>query len=287
MISYKITGEEGFMSNLNALAKARQDRGVLIAAHRGMAAGNIPCNTIAAFETALCQGADMLETDLTVSGDGELLIFHPKKEKQHLNKDVHLEQMTMEEIRQLRYVNIDNDPTLCGIATLDEFLETFKNRCLINLDHGWKCMEQMIAAIRRHHMEEQILIKAPDKLQFAEQVEALAPDIMFMHIYKDVDTMTETLERMNINFVGAELVFAKDDSVLCSDEYIASHHNKGRMLWCNSILYYYKAQLSGGHSDDVAVTGDPDYGWGWIIDKGFDIIQTDWIMPLRHYINNR
>lgn len=275
------------MNNQNALAKARQSKGILVAAHRGMAAGNIPCNTLPAFEAALHQGADMLETDLTISGDGQLLIFHPKKEKQHLGADVHLEQMTMEQIRQLRYTNVDRDPTDYCLVTLDDFLETFKNRCLINLDHGWDHIPQMVDAVRRHDMVDQVLIKAPDKLKFAQAMEELAPDMMFMPIYKEKDTLTEQLEQMNVNYVGAEVVFAKDDSPLAGDAYIQSHHDKGRLLWCNPIIYYYKSQLTGGHSDDVAAAGDPEYGWGWLIDRGFDILQTDWTMQLRHFIDHR
>ena len=276
------------MNVRNALAEARRQRGVLVAAHRGVAGGNIPCNSLPAFEAALRQGADILETDLALSGDGQLLIFHPKKEKAHLNKDIHLNEMTMEQIRELRFVNIDNDPTAYGILTLDEFLEQFKNRCLINLDHGWDDdMRLMIDAVRRHAMEEQVLIKAPAKLKYAQIMEELAPDMMFMPIYKEEDTMTELLEQMNVNFVGAELVFAREDSVFASEAYIRSHQDKGRLLWANPILYYYKSQLTGGHNDDIAVTSDPEFGWGWLVDKGFDILQTDWPMPLRHFLDNR
>ena len=276
------------MNVRNALAEARRQRGVLVAAHRGVAGGNIPCNSLPAFEAALRQGADILETDLALSGDGQLLIFHPKKEKAHLNKDIHLNEMTMEQIRELRFVNIDNDPTAYGILTLDEFLEHFKNRCLINLDHGWDDdMGLMIDAVRRHAMEEQVLIKAPAKLKYAQIMEELAPDMMFMPIYKEEDTMTELLEQMNVNFVGAELVFAREDSVFASEAYIRSHQDKGRLLWANPILYYYKSQLTGGHNDDIAVTSDPEFGWGWLVDKGFDILQTDWPMPLRHFLDNR
>lgn len=276
------------MYHQNPLAFAREQKGVLIAAHRGISGGNIPCNSIAAFEAALRQGADILETDLTLSGDGVLLAFHPKKERCHLNMDVHLNEMTMEQIRQLRYVNIDNDPTPYGILTLDEFLETFKNRCLINLDHGWDDdIALMINAVRRHAMEDQILIKTPAKLKYFQAMEELAPEMMFMPIYKDEDTMTEVLEKMNVNFVGAELVFSGEDSVFCQESYIRSHHDKGRVLWVNPILYYYKAQLTGGHNDDIAVTSDPEFGWGWLADKGYDILQTDWVMPMRHFLNNR
>ena len=45
--------------------------------------------------------------------------------------------------------------------------------------------------------------------------------------------------------------------------------------------------LSGGHTDDVSVTEDPDKGWGWVVEKGFDIIQTDWTLALRQYLQNR
>ena len=86
---------------------------------------------------------------------------------------------------------------------------------------------------------------------------------------------------------GAELVFKKEDSYLVSEEYIQSHKAKGRLLWCNPLVYYYKSQLTGGHNDDVAVSGDPEYGWGWLMDKGFDILQTDWILALRNFVDNR
>ena len=34
---------------------------ILIAAHRGTSGGNIPCNTLASYEIALKQGADVLQ----------------------------------------------------------------------------------------------------------------------------------------------------------------------------------------------------------------------------------
>ncbi len=274
----------------NPLAEARNEKGILIAAHRGISGGNIPCNTLPAFEAALRQGADILELDITHSIDGTLLVFHPKKERAHLNKDIHLEQMTMDQIRELRFVNVDMDPTDCGILTLDDFLETFKNRCLINLDHGWDDPEQMkhmFRTVHRHAMEDQILIKTPTKLKYLQAVEELGPELMFMPIIKEEDTVTGVLESMNINYVAAELVFAGEDSPLASEEYIRSHHEKGRMLWVNPIIYYYKSQLTGGHSDDIAVAQDPEYGWGWLMDRQFDVLQTDWVLALRNFMDKR
>lgn len=271
----------------NTLQKVRREKGVLIAAHRGVSGGNIPFNTKKAFDAALSQGADILETDITASGDGELFIFHPKQEINHLNLDIHLEEMTGDEIRKLRYVNFDNLLTECELPTLDDFLEAYKNRCIINLDHAWDDFSKVIQVVRRHGMEDQILMKAPGELKYAKMMEELAPDIMFMPIFKETDEFSEQLEKMNVNFVGSELVFSTEESPLVQDAYLERQHKKRRLLWVNSILYSYKIQLSGGHSDDIAVTGDPDYGWGWLIDKGFDIIQTDWVMQLRSYMSDR
>jgi len=47
----------------------------LLIAHRG-ASGEAPENTIAAFDLALEQGADVIELDVRIRGDGELITLH-------------------------------------------------------------------------------------------------------------------------------------------------------------------------------------------------------------------
>ena len=53
---------------------------IIVVAHRGMFAGNIPCNTLPAYNAALTEGADMIEIDVEMSGEGKLYIFHPGME---------------------------------------------------------------------------------------------------------------------------------------------------------------------------------------------------------------
>lgn len=275
------------MSKIRTLQDACNSKGILIATHRGMVCGNIPHNTYPAFNAALFHGTDLLETDITLTADGVPVVFHPGQEWNQFGLDVHVDQMPLSQVQELRYLNDCRAATAWGIPTLDEFLETYKNRCLINLDHAWHYLAPVLESVRRHGMEDQILMKAPGSLEFARAMEQLAPDMMFMPIIKEKDTITEALEQMDLNFVGAELVFAREDSELVSPAYLAMHHAKGRVLWCNAILYNYQVPLSGGHSDDAAATGDPDYGWGWIAEKGFDIIQTDWTMPLDLYLRSK
>ena len=94
------------------------------------------------------------------------------------------------------------------------------------------------------------------------------------------------LKSRNINYIGAEVLFDNEQSEMCSDEYIARMHADGKLVWANAIIYDYRAQLSARHSDDTAIAGDPEFGWGWLVDKGFDIIQTDWTLAMRLYLEN-
>ena len=72
------------MKHTSDLRAAAAARGVLLVAHRGVWGGNVPPNTIAAYDTALAQGADMLEIDLNRTADGKLVILHPCMERQML-----------------------------------------------------------------------------------------------------------------------------------------------------------------------------------------------------------
>ena len=88
----------------------------------------------------------------------------------------------------------------------------------------------------------------------------------------------------NINYVGVEVLFSDEGSTVASEEFIRQMHRDNILVWVNSIIYNYKQQLSGGHSDDTALTLSEDYGWGWLADRGFDVIQTDWVMMLIDYL---
>jgi hypothetical protein len=33
--------------------------------------------------------------------------------------------------------------------------------------------------------------------------------------------------------------------------------------------------------------GNPDYGWGWLAKKNFDIIQTDWLTQCDAYLKEK
>lgn len=260
---------------------------VQVVAHRGAAGSNIPCNTIPAFDIALKGGASILEMDLFKSTDGKIFIFHTGKEPYQLNKNIDLTKLDSEEIKKLRLINVDFYPTQWGINSFDDVLEHFKGRCILNLDRIGDCIPDVIKAVERHNMKDQVLLKHAPIPSVLKIIEDVAPDYMFMPIYMEEDNASEIIEKMNINYIGAELVFKTEESSVIQPEYIESMKKRGKTLWGNAVLYNYKIPLSAGHTDDVSMIDDPDKGWGWLVDHGFDIIQTDWTYQCCKYLKDR
>ena len=270
--------------NFDLREKAKEN--IIVVAHRGASGGNIPCNTMAAYEIALMQGADMLEIDVDCTRDGELIIFHPGMEKPHLGTRLSLEKLSYNSIKKLRYRNVDETPTQFGVSKLDDFLEQFKGRCFINVDKFWGNPEKIYNAIKRHGMTEQMLVKSSMSPKVIRVLEELAPELPFMPIVREHHPSHESLLKRDVNYVGVEVLFQNDDSELASDEFISRMHRDNTLVWVNSIIYDYKEQLAGEHSDDTALTVSRDFGWGWLAEKDFDMIQTDWPGHLISYLKS-
>lgn len=256
----------------------------LVCAHRGVACGNIPCNTIAAFNAALLQNADMIELDVTKSADGEFYVFHPGMENPQLHSRRFISTMKSSSVSKLHYVNQDDTKTQFGVEKLEDVFNFLKGKCYINVDKFWTDIPGISSVIRKCGVEKQVIVKTEIKNNYMNQLQQFASDFMFMPIVRGSDNITDTLVEKGIHCIGAEVLFSQDDDFCCSAEYIKSMHDKGMILFVNAEVYDYKSIISAGHNDDTALSKDLYSGWGWLIDRGFDIIQTDWCGTLSKYI---
>ena len=269
----------------NDVRDAAQNK-VLLAAHRGIAGGNIPCNTLAAYEIALRQGADIVELDVSISADGKLFTFHPRMEPVHLRSQRYISDMTAKEVEELRFANQDGTVTEHPVNYLEDTLNFLKGRCYVNIDKFWTCMPEITALVRKLGMEDQVIVKTDADEKWFAMVEEIAPELPYMPIVSVVDTCMEQLLKRNIRYIGAEVLFKTDESATAQKAYWDKMHDNGLIVWANSIVYSYKAVLAGGHSDDISLTDDPGKGWGWLADNGCDIIQTDWVQMARQYLES-
>ena len=106
---------------------------VILAAHRGDRV-NCPENTMPAFERAVAFGADMIETDVHMTKDGELILIHDRNTLRTTGYDGLTDQMTLAEIKSLDAggwfsTEFQNTP----VPTVAEFMAFIKDKpTLIN-----------------------------------------------------------------------------------------------------------------------------------------------------------
>lgn len=186
-------------------------------------------------------------------------------------------------VRRLRYLNYDQDPTQFGVELLDDVLDRFKGRCYLNADKFWENPERIATAIRDHGMTEQIVVKSRPRNDILDVTERYCADLPFMGIVRRPEEI-EILRKRKLRYVGSEVLFDSDESVFATREFVDGQHRDGLLVWVNAIVYDHRVVLAGGHSDDRAVCGDKDGSWGWIANRGYDLMQTDWTLSASMYL---
>lgn len=140
--------------------------------HRG-ASGELPENTLPAFERAVAQGAVILESDLHRTRDGALVLFHDDLLERTTDGHGRIADHTLAELRRLD-AGARFDPAGDGsfpqrgrgirIPTLEELLAAFPDRHL-NLEikaHDAALIADTVAMVRKAGREEQVLLAAAE-----------------------------------------------------------------------------------------------------------------------------
>ena len=266
------------------ILKMAREKKVLLVSHRGVCGGNIPCNSLQAFKIALDQGADIIELDVDRSSDNVLFVQHPGMEKVHLRMKDSIKNFSAAALETFSLSNCDLTRTQWTLVKLYDALKMLKGKCIINIDKFWENPKLIADMVYSLDMKDDVLIKTANKPEYIDMVEKYASDIPFMVIASGKDDSLNQFKERNINFIGVEAIFTTDDDYVASKEYLKLMHDNNKIVWANGLVYNYKAVLSAGHSDDISLLESPDKGWGWLADRGFDIIQTDFLLPCRLYL---
>jgi glycerophosphoryl diester phosphodiesterase len=151
---------------------------VAVIAHRAGKA-LAPENTLAAIRAAIALGVDYVELDVRATRDGRLVLMHDRTVDRTTNGTGAVHDMEFAAIRQLD-AGVKFAPRYAGemVPTFEEALALCKDRVHIYLDHKAAPTEQILAAIRRHGMERQVVVyNGPEELNLWKR---LAPQIPIM-----------------------------------------------------------------------------------------------------------
>nr|WP_288673168.1 glycerophosphodiester phosphodiesterase family protein [uncultured Blautia sp.] len=265
------------------IRKLIQQNKVVIAAHRGTCGGNVVQNTSLAYKNSLLHGADMIEVDAAMTTDGVFYAFHNGEEKIEYGIEQDIRTLSSSEVDEMYTLNCLGQRTKQKAERLEEVLERFRGKCLINIDRSWFYWDKIIEVIKRTQMQGQVLLKSGVEEELLQKLEEVGEDIMYMPIMKDIQEW-DIVKKYNINVAAAELIFKNLDSPFIKPEFMKELHDFGIAPWVNAITLDDDTVLSGRLDDNNAIKNGFEDNWGKLIELGFEIIQTDWPALVKGFV---
>lgn len=281
-------GQKRFEENNELLNKKFDEKQVLICAHRGSWHGNVIQNTTIAYKAALMQGADIVETDTTATRDNVVFSLHDGVEGRLFGAPRNGTKLTAAQIEAFHPLNALGEPSTHSVQRLSEVCEFLCHDELINVDRSWRGKGLVLGVLDQYpYMRRQAILKAPtDCVDVYEQLNAHPVKYMFMPICRTMAEVEKALSYKEINTVGVELIATTTKDELYQDEAVKAIHDMGLFCWVNSLTLadaYPETALYGDLDDDISIWEGPQRGWGRLIDKGIDVIQTDWPALVRDF----
>ncbi|MGN1245641.1 MAG: glycerophosphodiester phosphodiesterase family protein [Muribaculaceae bacterium] len=257
---------------------------VLVAAHRGDWR-NFPENSLAAIESAINMGVDIVELDVQRTKDGVLILMHDASLNRTTTGKGKIAEITWDSIAKLKLKNGCAIRTIHKVPTLEEALLLAKGKIMVNLDKADRYFNEVYALLKKTGTEKQIIMKGSkpaDKViaQFGNYLDK----VIYMPIVNlDNDNAGQLIEDFISGFkpVAFELLFKSDANPLPLR--LASELSGRSLIWYNTLW----DTMAGAHDDDASLRNF-DEGYGYLIDRlGARIIQTDRPQFLLNYLRSR
>ena len=260
-------------------------RKVLVACHRGDWR-NYPENSLAAIESVIGMGADIVEIDLALTSDSVLVVCHDRTLNRTTTGKGLIAEIPYDSVRRCFLKSGHGVATSHRMPTLREALELCKDRIVVNIDKGYQYYDLVQRLSEELGVTGQLLIKgkrAPEIVaaKFAEHPR----NMMYMPIIDILKPKGQALfaeyREKGIVPLAYEICWDRPapEVETCMREVVAG----GSKLWVNSLW----ASLCGGLDDDRAFDGDPAAVYGKLVDMGATMIQTDRPELLISYLRSR
>lgn len=266
-------------------ALSRKNHPFFAAAHRGIC-GDVPENSLAAFQECLKQNIYLIEVDIQRSKDGHLVIMHDITVNRMTDGKGRISELTLEQLQTFslkeKSGGIDAKLTDEKIPTLKEVLALAKGRAMFNLDKAWEYREELYDLVEQADAFDHVLLKSGEPIeQVIEFLKSKEKPLHYMHKIQD-STLHELDALLNrVSPLAIEILFANETDEVISKPILS------KMRSCSNV--WGNALDNGGnahHTDSLSLL-EPDKGWGWLLDRGINIIQTDYAVELMHYEEKR
>ena len=260
-------------------------RKVLVACHRGDWR-NYPENSLAAIESVIGMGADIVEIDLALTSDSVLVVCHDRTLNRTTTGKGLIAEIPYDSVQRCFLKSGHGVATSHRMPTLREALELCKDRIVVNIDKGYQYYDLVQNLSEELGVTGQLLIKGKSPVaDVAAKFSRYEHNMMYMPIIDILKPKGQALfaeyREKGIVPLAYEICWDRPapEVETCMREVVAG----GSKLWVNSLW----ASLCGGLDDDRAFEGDPAAVYGKLVDMGATMIQTDRPELLISYLRSR
>lgn len=259
------------------------DSYVMVVAHRGDWR-HAPENSLRSIQYCIDMGADMVEIDVRLTKDGVPVLLHDKTLDRTTTGQGRVADVTWEQVNQLKLTDKDGKPTDLAVPSLADAMRLAKGKILINLDKVDEILPEVYQVLKETQTIDQVVwgsylslqemraLAGPylDSLNFMPKIKQETPDIAsFLDTYEaalDFSVLQVRLETVDVPH----------------RTYLRQGKQFGSWIWVNSLT----PNRSANHDDEQALI-DPHENYGWLIDQGANMIQTDRPALLLDYLKKR
>jgi glycerophosphoryl diester phosphodiesterase len=184
----------------------------IVVAHRG-ASADAPENTIASFNSAWEQGADVIEGDFQLTSDGHIVCVHDQDTLRVSGTRLVVKESTLEELSQLDIGRYFHDKSFDEkIPTIQQVFATIPNnkQILVELKCGVEILPVLMRQIQLSNLDlSQIGIIAFNQ-EVIKQCKLLEPRLitLWLNDYNEIN---------DINFIVSTLIDIKADGLLSNN----------------------------------------------------------------------
>lgn len=260
---------------------------VMVGAHRaGGFKHGAPENSLSAIQHALDLGVDIIEIDIRLTLDHELVVLHDKTLERTTNGKGKVSHHKLKDIKKLFLKDTNGNLTTERVPTLKEVLEYIGDKAIVFIDKA----EFLLGYVSPILVETKTVRNAlfMDFIAYEEAVDKYKGLLKYSYYIPGVHDSNPNLENyisefekgFNPNPSSFAFWFKNENSIALS--LIKNASNSKIPVWISTT----SNNQCAGHTDEVSMS-NPDNGWGWVLNKGANIIFTDEPKALIDYLKSK
>jgi len=271
------------VEKLLSLLNNPESQQVMVTAHRGDWFW-APENSTKAIRNCIEMGVDMIEIDVRLSRDGVPVIIHDLTLDRTTTGTGYVAAWTLDSLKTLYLKDATNVVTPEQIPTLEEVLKLTKGKILVYLDKSIDRVDKLIPVLKKTGtLNQAVFVLDFTYAKARKQFGTYLDSVVYVPVIADgmdqleayIDTYLAQLKPKAFQFRMGKFDGGAYDQL----EKILSSGSKAFVAatWPHHTI---------GHDDQVS-RKSPDEGWGWLIDQGFTILETNRPEHLIRFLQNR